>query len=777
MKTLAVVRLSAAATVLALLLSGCSASATDMSGGQSSNGAAVDIKDIVLTNMSGDCADYSESYQANVSDLRLKNKFVSVFNVSDDAASCSVSSNDIPNYDFNDDSAHFATPVAEQNIALNIPRNPKPAANSTELSLLFYSAVMLNGVVLDQVANGCYSPDDPSADADGNIANGCGQFVDWRLDPLGKVRLGTDSHNGHTQPGGLYHYHGNPMALFDPKETNQGSPVIGFAADGFPIFGPHYIDPATGEMLEAKSGYTLKTGSRPTTDGSPGGTYDGTYIQDYEFTGAGTLDECNGMTINGQYGYYVTSSYPYVMGCYTGTPDPSFMKANDFLPWIIASAVAIFSSLLLLIALVIRRRKRKNQSIERPNGPEKDKETTDMKEKPNKRKLVWIGAATAVVVVSGALWFAVDSSYTPVPLGAPGVVADKFLEGSLTDDISEEACTLTDGTETTCYRISVTGIPVDTTIGPFCPKTASSTAEESGIWLDGSKLYDADGAFILDLATIYGDAKWKLYDDKGNVNVTDTKEEFQGAARPDVQEDLKYNCVEGKYEWTNTGKAVPISMLVPKTPMKAASASTTAGTDLGVTLNGLVIAPSAPVDAILGAYTIAAFDDCGGHFNPIEGYHMHAYTDCAGADYDATIEDPNAETKQIGYALDGVAVFAPLAHDSTIELDECNGRTTDKDGYHYYAQSPELNRIVKCFKGLTAVDDTATTAQAPAGNQGGPAGQGPPDGQGPPPGGPQGGINPATLTWIIAGSVLGGGLLVAGGFGIARARAKRRANS
>ena len=82
MKTLAVVRLSAAATVLALLLSGSSATATDMSGGQSSNGAAVDIKDIVLTNMSGDCADYSESYQANVSDLRLKNKFVSVFNVS-----------------------------------------------------------------------------------------------------------------------------------------------------------------------------------------------------------------------------------------------------------------------------------------------------------------------------------------------------------------------------------------------------------------------------------------------------------------------------------------------------------------------------------------------------------------------------------------------------------------------------------------------------------------------------------------------------------------------
>jgi len=75
-----------------------------------------------------------------------------------------------------------------------------------------------------------------------------------------------------------------------------------------------------------KSGYTLKNGSRPSTDGSPGGTYDGTYIQDYEFTNAGSLDRCNGMNVNGQYGYYVTDSYPYVMGCYSGTPSNSFTK-------------------------------------------------------------------------------------------------------------------------------------------------------------------------------------------------------------------------------------------------------------------------------------------------------------------------------------------------------------------------------------------------------------------------------------------------------------------
>ena len=144
--------------------------------------------------------------------------------------------------------------------------------------------------------------------------------------------------------------------------------------------------------------------------------------------------------------------------------------------------------------------------------------------------------------------------------------------------------------------------------------------------------------------------------------------------------------------------------------MKAASVSETRGVDLGVTTNGVVIAASAPVDAILGAYTIAAFDDCGAHFNPIEGYHMHAFTNCEGASYGSAIDDPNAETNLIGYALDGVAIFAPLAHDTTIELDECNGRTTETDGYHYYAQSPEKNLVVKCFMGVTAVDETKASA-------------------------------------------------------------------
>jgi hypothetical protein len=50
------------------------------------------------------------------------------------------------------------------------------------------------------------------------------------------------------------------------------------------------------------------------------------YVDDYEYAAVGDLDECNGMTVDGQYGYYVTDAYPWVMRCYRGTPDASFGK-------------------------------------------------------------------------------------------------------------------------------------------------------------------------------------------------------------------------------------------------------------------------------------------------------------------------------------------------------------------------------------------------------------------------------------------------------------------
>jgi len=32
------------------------------------------------------------------------------------------------------------------------------------------------------------------------------------------------------------------------------------------------------------------------------------------------------MTVDGQYGYYVTESYPWVIACFSGAPDDSFDK-------------------------------------------------------------------------------------------------------------------------------------------------------------------------------------------------------------------------------------------------------------------------------------------------------------------------------------------------------------------------------------------------------------------------------------------------------------------
>lgn len=323
-----------------------------------------DITDAVLTETSHDCGDFAANYESSVRDLKNGTEFEGQLTITYSADSCQATANSIPNYDFNDSTAHFATDVAEVSTAFNIPRNPKIASSSSELSLLNYGGVMLNGVVLDQVANGCYLPNAADADENGNVANGCGLWVDWRLDPLGKISLGADSHNAHTQPDGLYHYHGNPYALYDTEDKSKASPVIGFAADGFPIYGPRYFDEVSGQVVEAKSGYTIKSGARPTGTSSPGDTYDGTYVQDYEFTDAGSLDKCNGQTVNGEYGYYVTKTYPYIMGCYTGSPDYSFFKFKELAIWLIVGLVVIVGALFGTIVLVAKRIRRKRKHAE-----------------------------------------------------------------------------------------------------------------------------------------------------------------------------------------------------------------------------------------------------------------------------------------------------------------------------------------------------------------------------------------------------------------------------
>ena len=288
-------------------------------------------------------------------------------------------------------------------------------------------------------------------------------------------------------------------------------------------------------------------------------------------------------------------------------------------------------------------------------------------------------------------------STASTPSGVKGLDTSLFFYSSLAEDISIQNCTLSDGTETTCYKITIAGYPSNHEVGPFCPKTILDTADDSGIWFDGNGVYDLTGEFIVGLADHYNDSDWKLYDNDGNVNVTDTKEEFELAAVPDVDASLHNHCVEGHIKWLENGEPLPTTVLIPTSPVNGASA-TQANGNLGVTLNGVIIAHSAPVDAILSAHTIAAFDDCGGHINPFDGYHLHGARGCSEVG-----EAVDGETPIFAYALDGYPIHSPLdpADEAAAGLDACQGHTTEEHGYHYHAASVEKNAILSCFTGMT----------------------------------------------------------------------------
>lgn len=271
---------------------------------------------------------------------------------------------------------------------------------------------------------------------------------------------------------------------------------------------------------------------------------------------------------------------------------------------------------------------------------------------------------------------------------------DLFLSGALISDVSTEACTLSGGTATTCYRITIAGEPSNAEVGPFCPPSINSDASEGGIWFDGSgELYDVDGNFIVNLPNIYGDG-WQLYDaETGLVNVTDTQLACEAAARPDVDPEYQNHCVECSLEYTGGG--VSESYLIPVSPVPLSSPAQIRS-DVGVALNGVVFANAAPVNAILSNYTIAAFDDCGGHVNPVAGYHYHGSTGCTEATTEA-----DGHASMLGYSMDGYAIYAmldPEGNEDT-DLDECRGHSDDTRGYHYHSASAAENMFIGCFQG------------------------------------------------------------------------------
>ena len=283
------------------------------------------ITNYIFTKTDPSCSAYIGEFTSTIQDLGNDRTLTGSLSITTDGSTCTISSNSIPNHDVNDKGA-FANTIGEVNETFSIPVSPSVASSTTQLSLEYDNAIFLNGAKLDLLAAACYGV---GPNPLGKEKIGCMQTdTPWRYDPMSPLnKFGTDSHNAHTQPDGAYHYHGDPMAIYD-SSGQTASGVIGFAADGFPIYGP-FID-KSGSIRRVTSSYVLKNGMRQNQSGEgafPGGTYDGTYIDDYEYqAGVGDLDECNGMMINGRYGYFVTSTYPWIMKCFKGTPDSSFRK-------------------------------------------------------------------------------------------------------------------------------------------------------------------------------------------------------------------------------------------------------------------------------------------------------------------------------------------------------------------------------------------------------------------------------------------------------------------
>lgn len=168
--------------------------------------------------------------------------------------------------------------LAAANYSWTITTKPVPAANTTSIkNQMGTLGFTVTGIPIFGPTEG----PQPAAEAFG--------------DPVYNNIL--DMCKGHTGFASDYHYH----AIIATSTCYLNETIVGYANDGFPI----YSNP--GETYT--SGYA-KTGN-PKSNSWDAYTYSA--------GGANTLDACNGRTASdGSYRYYVTSAFPYIIGCFKG---------------------------------------------------------------------------------------------------------------------------------------------------------------------------------------------------------------------------------------------------------------------------------------------------------------------------------------------------------------------------------------------------------------------------------------------------------------------------
>jgi hypothetical protein len=175
----------------------------------------------------------------------------------------------------------------------------------------------------------------------------------WNRDAIPAERVGFDCSKAHPAMGN-YHHHQNPSAfkldlkvissicnLYDADglytiDSTVHSPLLGYAYDGFPIYGAYGYKNAngTGGVVRMKSSYYLRTNTTRLNGPAVGavvGTqtfFNGYFREDYAYTptSASTpdyLDEHNGR-------FCITPEYPLGIYCYFCTVDENWNSAYPY---------------------------------------------------------------------------------------------------------------------------------------------------------------------------------------------------------------------------------------------------------------------------------------------------------------------------------------------------------------------------------------------------------------------------------------------------------------
>jgi len=272
-----------------------------------------------------------------------------------------VSTTGLPSYvtgPFLDGNPSLAT---NQNAIFKIPLNPVQNTGTTTGTNPGNIGVFVNGVALFDYRDGvawnsntnslCGGPGNPPC------PGGMGTTQAWNRDAIVAERGGFDCSKAHPANGN-YHHHQNPSAfnldlnvisticnLYNAEglyviDSTTHSPLLGFAYDGFPIYGAYAFQNAdgTGAIVRMKSSYALRSITTRTTSPTGAGvaagpvvssTYPlGYFREDYEYipTSLSTpdfLDEHNGR-------FCITPEYPAGTYCYFATVDENWNSAYPY---------------------------------------------------------------------------------------------------------------------------------------------------------------------------------------------------------------------------------------------------------------------------------------------------------------------------------------------------------------------------------------------------------------------------------------------------------------